>query len=95
MTERERGEPVVWPEDPSARPLPRRTGTNMLAVASLVLGILWIAGLGSILAVVLGFVAMRQIEKSEGAQEGMALATAGVVLGLVGVIVLGVFLIGS
>jgi hypothetical protein len=88
----EPGEPVDWPEDPSARPLPRHRGTNMLAVASLVLAILWVFGLGSLLAVGLGYVAMRRIAASEGAQEGMTVAVAGVVLGLVGVGALVLFL---
>ncbi len=95
MTEPDPNEPVAWPEDPSGRPLPRRTGTNMLAVASLVLSILWVLGLGSIVAVVLGYIAMRQIEESRGAQEGMGLATAGVVLGVVGVVALVFFLASS
>ncbi len=35
--------------------------TNALAIAALVLGVLWVFGLGSLLAVVLGVVALRQI----------------------------------
>jgi hypothetical protein len=88
----EPGEPVDWPEDPSTPPPPRHRGTNMLAVASLVLAILWVFGLGSLLAVGLGYVAMRRIAASEGAQEGMTVAVAGVVLGLVGVGALILFL---
>lgn len=59
--------------------------TNGLAVASLVLGIVWIYWIGSVLAVIFGAVAMSQIEKSGGTQGGRGLATAGLVLGLVGV----------
>lgn len=52
------------------------------AVASLVLGILWLFWLGSLLALVFGYVAKRQIrERGEG---GDGLATAGIVLGWVG-----------
>lgn len=57
--------------------------TNGLAVASLVLGILWIYWLGSILALVFGYVARRQIRERNEA--GAGLATAGIVLGWVGV----------
>ena len=87
----ERSDPVAWPEDPAGRPAVRR-GPNTLAVASLVLSILWIFGVGSIAAVVLGWIAMRQIEESGGAQDGMTVALAGVVLGLVGIAVLLVYL---
>lgn len=58
--------------------------TNGLAVASLVLGIVWIYWIGSVLAVIFGAVAINQIEKSGGTQGGRGLALAGFVLGLVG-----------
>lgn len=73
--------------DTAARPHVR---TNGLAVASLVLGILWLFWLGSLLAVVFGHVAKRQIERSGGAERGEGLAVAGLVLGWVG---LGAFVI--
>lgn len=66
-------------------PLPH---TNGLAVASLVLGILWIYWLGSLLAVVFGHVALHQIRKANGWQYGQGLAMAGTVLGWVGLAVL-------
>lgn len=59
-------------------------GTNGLAIASLVLGIIWIYWVGSILAVIFGFVAKKQIERSGGTQGGSGMATAGIVLGFVG-----------
>lgn len=58
-------------------------GTNGLAIASLVLGILWLWGVGSILAVVFGHVGKRQIH--ERGQGGSGLATAGLVLGYLGI----------
>ena len=59
--------------------------TNGYAIASLVLGILWIWWLGSILALAFGYSARRQIKASEGRQTGEGLAVAGIVLGWVGI----------
>ncbi len=59
--------------------------TNGLAIASLVLGIVWVFGIGSILAVIFGFVARKQIRESGGRQGGGGMAIAGIVLGFVGV----------
>jgi hypothetical protein len=56
--------------------------TNGLAIASMVLGILWIYWIGSILAVIFGFVAMSQIKQRN--QGGKGMATAGLVLGFIG-----------
>jgi hypothetical protein len=65
---------------------------NGLAIASLVLGILWIYWIGSILALVFGYMAKNQIDRSGGTQSGRGLAVAGIVLGWVGVgiLVLGI-----
>ena len=59
--------------------------TNGLAVASLVLGIVWLWWIGSILALVFGYSARAQIRRSHGQQSGEGLAIAGIVLGWVGV----------
>ena len=67
--------PVVYVE-------PRNNG---LAIASMVLGIVWVYWIGSILAVIFGHIALSQIEKSQGAQRGRGMAIAGLVLGYVGV----------
>jgi hypothetical protein len=56
--------------------------TNGLAVASLVLGLVWLGGLGSLLAVIFGHVALSQI-KQNPMQSGKGLAIAGLVLGYV------------
>jgi uncharacterized protein DUF4190 len=66
-------------------PAARAPGTNGLAVASLVLGILWLWWLGSILAVIFGHVAVNQIDRTGGVQGGRGLAIAGLVLGWIGV----------
>lgn len=62
--------------------------TNGLAIASMVLGILWVYWIGSILALVFGYVAKGQINASGGQQGGKGMAIAGIVLGWVGVGVL-------
>ena len=53
-----------------------------MAIASLVLGFLWLCCLGSILALIFGYVALSQIKERNEAGRGMAIA--GVVLGWVG-----------
>jgi hypothetical protein len=59
---------------------------NGLAIASLVLGCTgWtLCGVGSVVAVVLGFVARSQIDNSQGRDTGSGMATAGIVLGFIG-----------
>jgi hypothetical protein len=59
--------------------------TNGLAIASLVLGILWFCGVGAILALVFGYIAKGQIDRSEGRQSGRGMAIAGIVLGWIGI----------
>lgn len=61
-----------------------QTKTNGLAIASMVLGILWLWWLGSLLAVIFGGISIKQINASNGQQTGKGMATAGLVLGLVG-----------
>lgn len=61
-----------------------RAHTNGFAIASLVLGILWLGWIGSILAVVFAHVAFRQID-NDPTQSGSGLATAGMILGWIGV----------
>ena len=65
--------------------IPTRTSAGLAngwAVASLTLGVLWLFGLGSIAALVFGFVGLRQIDRVEG--KGRRLAIAGIVLGWIG-----------
>lgn len=68
-------------------------GTNGLAIASLVLGALWLFWIGSLLAVVFGHIALHQIRRSHGWQQGRGLAIAGVVLGWVGIAVLALIIV--
>jgi hypothetical protein len=66
-------------------PAPQRT--SGLAVASLVLGLVWIYWIGSILAVIFGHIALAEI-KRDPRVGGRGLAIAGVVLGYIGLGVL-------
>ncbi len=68
-------------------------GTNGLAIASMVLGIIWIYWLGSLLAVIFGHIALSQTART--GQGGRGMAIAGVVLGWVGLAFLAVFIIGA
>ena len=64
-------------------PYALQPGTNGFAIASLVLGILWLECLGSVLAIIFGFVARAQIKRTGQGGDGMAIA--GIVLGFVGI----------
>jgi len=69
------------PPYPVAAPRPR---TNGFAVASLVLGLMFCLVVTSPLAVVFGHLGLEQIEDSGGTQGGRGIATAGLVLGWIG-----------
>lgn len=62
--------------------------TNGLAIASMVLGILWLYWVGSILALIFGYIAKNAIDRSGGREAGRGMAIAGIVLGWIGVAVL-------
>lgn len=55
-----------------------------MAIASLIVGIFWLFGLGSILAIVFARRALRQIRDSGGREGGRAIAIAGLVVGILG-----------
>jgi Domain of unknown function (DUF4190) len=59
--------------------------TNGLAIASLVLGVLFCTLIGGVLAVIMGNLALGQIDQSYGTQKGRGLAIAGIVLGWIGI----------
>jgi len=67
--------------------------TNGFAIASLILSILWVYWVGSILALVFGYIGKSQIDNSGGTQDGRGLAIAGIVFGWIGVAVLVLVLI--
>jgi hypothetical protein len=69
--------------------------TNGLAIASMVLGILWLYFIGSILAVIFGHVSLSQIKRT--GQRGRGMAIAGLVLGYIGIglLVVGIIAVAS
>jgi hypothetical protein len=73
-----------WGQPVSGSYPPARPGMNGLAIAALVCGILWGFGLLSVVALILGIIAIGQTKP--GGQRGRGLAIAGVVLGGVGVV---------
>ncbi|MFC4857422.1 DUF4190 domain-containing protein [Actinophytocola glycyrrhizae] len=76
---------------PYPYPYPPARSTNGMAIASMVLGILWVYWIGSILALIFGYLALNEIRRSKQAGEGMAIA--GIVLGWIGVGVLAIVLL--
>jgi hypothetical protein len=67
-------------------PYPVAAPFNGLAIASFVLSLVWLYGVGSILALVFGLVALRQITRT--GQRGRGLAIAGVVISAVTILLL-------
>jgi serine/threonine protein kinase len=76
---------------PNWAPHKQPQGSNRLAVASLIFGILWVFWIGSIAALILGYMAKRQIDRSGGREGGRGMATAGIVVGWIGI---GLFVLG-
>jgi hypothetical protein len=62
-------------------PYAANRGINGLAIASFVLGILWLEWIGSVLALVFGYIALSQIKQRH--QGGRGFAIAGIVFGWV------------
>jgi hypothetical protein len=67
--------------------------TNGFAIASLILGVLWMYWVGSILALIFGYIGKNQIDNSNNTQDGRGLAIAGIVLGWIGVAVLAIIIV--
>jgi hypothetical protein len=70
--------------DVPEQPRPQAVETNGWAIASLVLSIIG-SGIGSILAVVFGNKAIREIDASGGMQTGRGIAKAGIIIGWIGI----------
>jgi uncharacterized membrane protein len=62
--------------------------TNGMAIASVLSAVLWLAGIGAVLALVFGYRARWEIKNSAGRQTGSGLATAGIILGWIGITIL-------
>ena len=88
-----------YPPGPAAPPFPPPTGfppsalaekrTSGMAVASLVLsiaGFLCLPVIGPIIGIILGIVARGQIKRESGRLEGNGLATAGIIVGIVAIV---------
>lgn len=65
---------------------PRHEGRSGVAIASLVLSILWIFGLGSLVGIVLGVIALYRRPQTQ--QRGRGFAISGILLGILGVLVI-------
>jgi hypothetical protein len=70
---------------------PRREGANGFAIASFVLSLLWLGGLGSVLAIIFGHVALDRRHDWRGAGH-RRMALAGLILGYAGAAVTVVFI---
>jgi hypothetical protein len=75
--------PGPYGQPPYGYPYAPPQRTNGLAIASMVLGVLWLYWIRSILALVFGYIARNQIR--ERGESGRGMATAGIVLGWIGV----------
>ena len=76
--------PPMGVYQPSPGPMrPAAQTTNGLAIASLVLSILGFFGIGSLLGIIFGYKARREIRESRGYQSGDGLALAGIIIGFV------------
>lgn len=80
------GQPYYVPQQPWPQ-----AGMNGMAIASMVLGILWLYWVGSVLALIFGYIARSQIKQRR--QDGDGMAIAGIILGWIGVAALLVVLI--
>jgi len=69
--------------------------TSGLAIASLVMAFLWMGGMGSLIALVLGLLARQEISESKGRVSGRGLAFGGILLGSLGVMAAGALVLMS
>jgi Domain of unknown function (DUF4190)/Domain of unknown function (DUF1707) len=91
----------VTPPPPPPAPIVRPTfvkpakRTNGLAIASVVSAVVWMWWLGSLAAVIMGHVALRQINRSGGRQTGRGVAITGLALGYLGLLTLAFVMFGA
>ncbi len=72
-------------------PAPPTSGLAIVSLISSILGLTFLPVVGSIVGLILGYMARRQIQESAGAQGGEGLAKAGIIVGWVGI---GLFVLG-
>ena len=87
------------PARPLSPPGAKRTlrdkwSANPTALASLVFSVVWIVGVGSVVGIVLGIKSTRKARGITGSQDGIGLANAGIVIGLVGIVLAAIFWTG-
>jgi hypothetical protein len=91
----------VTPPPPPPAPIVRPTfvkpakRTNGFAIASVVSAVVWMWWLGSLAAVIMGHVALRQINRSGGRQTGRGVAITGLALGYLGLLTLVFVMFGA
>jgi hypothetical protein len=89
--------PPAWGGPPPGAIYPGASTTtrvSRLAVASLVTGLFfWCCAIPGIVSIVLGHIALEDIEDSGGAKSGRGMAIAGIVLGWVGIGLVGVLVL--
>jgi Domain of unknown function (DUF4190) len=75
------------PPGPPAPAVPASTSpkSSGFAIASLVLGLVWICGVGSVLAIIFGAIGLSETKPPHG-KSGRGAAIAGLVIGIVGVL---------
>ena len=70
------------------------TKTNDLSIAAFVLSVVWFFGIGSLIAIVLGAVSLRQVKNSKDTQSGSGFSIAAIVAGIGGVLLAVLYGIG-
>lgn len=84
--------PEGWLEQQAEQAAIKKS-TSGLAIASMVCALVWLWGLGSLLGLIFGYAARRGIAESEGTVGGGGMATAGIILGWIGVVSSALFIL--
>jgi Domain of unknown function (DUF4190) len=84
---------VISPQAPVAPQAPAAPRTSGFAIASLVLGICWLWGIGSVLAIIFGAKARKEIDAGNGWITGRGMASWGFWLGIVGTVCVALFIV--
>ena len=70
---------------PPAAPQQPSNTTALISLIASILGVTFIPTIGSIVGLILGYMARKQIRESGGAMGGEGMAKAGIILGWIGV----------